>query len=153
MDHTESSRATLLARLAEWDGISIKEAGESVLVMLRGQVLARFMTEETVEIPLCGPIRRQIAENPEIIAEGVWPVGEHSRLLMDLNQPGAVEEAIRALLNAYIEGHQHANGEAFLSAGHLESDPAGACALKTIEGYRRLIRERGYSLYPEAARV
>lgn len=153
MHDVETPCEMLTAQISSWDGVSVQQAGEQVMVMYRGHVLARFVTDDALEVALCGPIRRQVTESPEIVAEGVWPVEENKRLLMDLNQPGAVEEAIRSLLNAYIEAREASGNECFLSPDALKQDPTGSKALRTIEGYRSLIRERGYSVYPEAVRL
>jgi len=152
MASEKSPREQMLDRIRSWNGVSSRQKAGVTEVVVSGRVIARFPTDDTFDVALCGSLRRQVEEEPEFIPEGVWPIDQNARLLMDLNQPEAMEEAFRHLLNAYLASASAGGHDWYIRDAARESDPKGVEALAVIENYRELIRERGYSVYPEEAR-
>ena len=126
----------LLSRVQTWCGVKIENKNDIPTVALRGKPIARFPSDDTLEAVLCGSIRHQIQEDPHMLPDGVWTHKDYSLLLVDLTQPGGLEEAIRVLLNTYIVSESPRARDWWLSDQHLDEDPTCDKIAEVIREFR-----------------
>jgi len=126
----------LLARVTTWCGVRVDDAGGVRRVLLRDQAIARFPSPETLEASLCGTIKRQFEKSPLDLPPGVWPHKDNSVVLIDLTQPGGMEEAIRVLMNVYIMAQDPEAREWWLHKAHIDEDPTCAKVAEVIAKHR-----------------
>lgn len=138
-----SPMTQLLARVQTWCGISISAGGGITHIVLRDHPIARFPTPETLEVVLCGSIRDQVRRDPDDLPDGVWPLDDASRLIVDLTQPGGMEEAVRSLLNAYLLAEHPAARDWWLRPEHLAADPTCEKLAVEVEHFRQQARAVG----------
>lgn len=134
MKSEDSPMVQLLCRVKTWCGIRVAEQQGLTHVLLRDRTIARFPSAESVEINLCGSIRKQVLEEPESLPDGVWAAAHDRVLLVDLTQPGGIEEAVRALMNCYIAAQGQESIQWWMSPEHLGEDP-------TCEKIAELLRQ------------
>ncbi len=139
MTKQQTPKDLLLCRVRTWCGVHIKTHDGIVLVYVKDRPIARFPSEETLEAVLCGSIQKQIAEDPECLPCGAWPADDNRCLLVDLTQPGGVEEAIRVLLNAYIRSQSPEAHDWWMREERLIEDPTCEKIAAIIEEFRQHI--------------
>lgn len=127
----------LLARVRTWCGVRIDNNSPVTRVLLRDKVIARFPSEEFFEVVLCGSIKKQVSESPDDLPVGVWALNDNTRLVVDLTQPGGMEEAIRVLLNAYILSERPQSSDWWLSEERLNEDPTCEKLAEEIKAIRK----------------
>lgn len=126
----------LLARVCTWCGVNVAESAGVTCVMLKSQAIARFPCPETLEASLCGTIQKQVERSPLDLPAGVWPHRGNRTVLIDLTQPGGMEEAIRVLLNAYIMAQDPGAREWWLEHAALDEDPTCEKVAEVIARHR-----------------
>ena len=136
MSRRQSPMNQLLARVRTWRGINVAEEGKVTRVTLRQHTIARFPTSDSIEVVLCGSLRRQMTTHPEELADGVWPIDDNHRLLLDLTQDGGIEEAVRALLNAYMAAERSDSESWYMPSRVIEEDPACTKVNEALKKFR-----------------
>ncbi len=125
----------LISRVSTWCGIQVHDE-EVPRISVRDKTIARFPTNDSMEAAACGSIQQKLSEEPEFFPDGVWENNNAHHIIIDLRLPGGIEEAVRALLNAYIES-QNSHGEKWwIDNDFLKHDPHAHQVLKVIAGFR-----------------
>ncbi|MEQ8821642.1 MAG: hypothetical protein RLY93_15510 [Sumerlaeia bacterium] len=124
----ESRSTTLeliLTRVETWQGIAIeREDHGQVVILCKGEPLARTIGEEALQIAFRGPLREKMSQVQQSFA-GPVRMEENNAAVVSLTGPRAVEEPIRLLLNAYMMAQKTDARE-----WSLDRDPAEAPAAR-----------------------
>lgn len=133
----------LLSRVQTWCGVRTIEEQGICQIILRDRQIARFPNENSFEGVLCGTLRRQIETDPYELPDGVWPHNNNDTILIDLTQPGGIEEAVRILLNAYVISESPASRDWWMKNDILKRDPLAKKTAEVIKQHRAALAARG----------
>jgi len=126
----------ILSRVGSWCGVQVKINDPVTRILLRDKTIARFPSGDMLEVVLCGSIKHHVLNDPEFLPEGAWTHKDAKSLLVDLTQPGGLEEAFRVLLNAYIMAERPEAQDWWLSEEHLAEDPTCERIAEVIAQHR-----------------
>lgn len=125
----------LISRVSTWCGIHIHH-DEIPRIVVKDKTIARFPTNDSIEAAVCGTLQKKLSEEPEYFPDGVWENNNAHHIIIDLRLPGGIEEAVRVLLNNYIEA-QSAHGQNWwMENEFLKRDPKAQQVLGAIAGFR-----------------
>jgi hypothetical protein len=137
MIQDNSPAQSLLSRVRSWSGVTAESNATVPMIRLKDHVIARFPSPDSLEVVLFGCLRSQATEDPEELPEGVWVTDDEQRLLVDLNAPGGMETAIRALMNAYLASQTPTARDWWLSPRSLKEDPSCEKTSQIIQRHRQ----------------
>lgn len=128
----------ILARVGTWCGIHVVEDSAATRVHLRDRLIARLPKNDTVEVVLCGSVRRQVLEDRDELPDGMWLNGEDKTIIVDLTTDRGLEEGVRMILNAYIVGQSPEARDWWIAADHLKDDPTCEKLAEVVRHYREV---------------
>lgn len=142
MNEASSPKEHLVSRIKTWCGVQIKQENQVTHICVNNAPIARFPTDDSIEMRLCGTIKERVVADQADHPDGIWTINEDHHVIVDLRLPGGMEEAIRVLLNAYINSQSNSQEDWSMDQNFLRSDSNCDHVISVISGYRAKLDEK-----------